>query len=134
MAIDSEIIAITLSVLAGLASVVVDHYSTRRRTRQTQILTMQKTDRLLDLLKGASSEIEKLEKEVTSKSRKLQEIEETMKSLDSLMSLKEKQVEAVREELKAILKESNRSNRIWTILVGAIWFTLGLIVRGFLSF
>ena len=86
------------------------------------------------MLKNAGSEIEKLEAEVNTKSKKLNELEEVSKRLETLVSLKEKQVEAIRQELMASLKQSNRSNRLWTIAIGAIWFVLGLIVRGFLRF
>jgi len=106
----------------------------RKGGRRNEEKTSEKIDRLSNLLKSASSEIEKLDEEVTHKSKKLKELDETSKRLDSLVSLKEQQVEAIRDELKATLNKSNRSNRIWTILIGAIWFILGLIVRGFLRF
>lgn len=123
-----------IAFVAGVLTAVFGYYELRRNARQTETRTKEKIDRIANVLKSASSEIEALKKEVTSKSKKLQELDKTSKRLDSLLSLKEKQVEAIRDELKTTLKESNRSNRMWTILVGAIWFILGLIVRGFLHF
>lgn len=91
-------------------------------------------DRLLSILKTASSDIKKLEKEVKVKGKKVKELKELSENLESLVSLREKQVKAVRRELSSILKKDRTSNRIWTIIIGAIWFILGLVVRGFLAF
>jgi len=91
-------------------------------------------DRLLNTLKTASSDIKKLEEDVRVKGKKVKELTAISESLESLVSLREKQVKAVRQELSSILKKDSRSNRIWTIIIGAIWFVLGLVVRGFLAF
>jgi peptidoglycan hydrolase CwlO-like protein len=123
-----------VGLIIALFTIVVGGYELATSGKRTETKTKDKIDELADVLKRAGSEIEKLEKEVTSKSKKLQELDETSKRLDSLMSLKEKQVEAIRDELKATLTQSNRSNRAWTILIGAMWFILGLIIRGFLRF
>jgi gas vesicle protein len=134
MAIDSNLILSVIGLLAGVITTIIGAYEISRSGERTEKGTKEKIDSLANLLKSAGSEMEKLENEVTSKSKRLQELDETSQRLDTLVSLKGKQVEAIREELKTTLKESNRSNRIWTILVGAIWFILGLIVRGFLRF
>jgi|SRR5271157_962673 len=142
MAIDfTTIIGIGVTLLAGVIATYVDYNMVRKHQKQTQVRTSEKIDNLARVLRNASSEIEKLETEVTNKSRRLQEqnkrlqeLDETASRLDSLVSLKENQVEAIRDELKATLSESNRSNRVWTIVVGAIWFILGLLLRGFLRF
>lgn len=133
MAVDWEI----ASALIGIFSVVLGTISfmlSNRGQKRTEEKTSEKIDSLSNLLKNASSEIEKLEMEVTSKSRKLEELNEASKRLETLVSLKGEQVEAIKQELKSTLKESNRSNRLWTIVIGAMWFILGLIVRGFLGF
>jgi septal ring factor EnvC (AmiA/AmiB activator) len=134
MAIEWELV---FNVVAAASTVCINALFLilfSRRKKRTEERTSEKIDRLSNLLRSAGSEIEKLEVEVTSKSRKLDELKEVSKRLETLVSLKEEQVEAIRQELKSTLKESNRSNRLWTIVVGAMWFILGLIVRGFLGF
>jgi uncharacterized membrane protein len=127
------ILQIILSVIAALFGAIVTILQERRQ-KKNQEKTSEKIGRLSNVLKKASSEIEELEDEVKKKSQRLQELNEHSKQLETLMSLKEEQVEAIRKELTATLKENSRSNRIWTILIGALWFVLGLIVRGFLRF
>lgn len=102
--------------------------------KNTAEITSEKIDHVSNLLKTASSEIEELNKQVTDKSRKFQELEERSKKLENLVSLNSKQVEAIKHELETTLKDSNRSNRFWTIAIGALWFIIGLIIRGFLGF
>jgi len=93
-----------------------------------------KFDNLAKTLKDASSQIKEMEKVVQAKGKKVKELAEIAEQLESLSSMREGQVEAVKQELKSILKESSKANRIWTVVIGAIWFVLGLIVRGFLGF
>lgn len=134
MAIEWEMV---FNVVAVTITAVIDILISilfRRRKKRTEERTSEKIDRLSNLLRSASSEIEKLEVEVTNKSKKLDELKEVSKRLEALVSLKEEQVEAIRQELKTTLRENSRSNRIWTIVIGAMWFILGLIVRGFLGF
>ena len=50
------------------------------------------------------------------------------------MSLKQEQVEAIQTQLKTALTENTKKNRIWTIVIGAIWFILGVIVRSIFRF
>jgi uncharacterized protein YoxC len=119
---------------AVIAITLVWFFYSIRLGRRSEKKTSEKIDQLSNLLKSASTEIEKLEEELTSKSKKLQELNDTSKRLDQLVSLKEEQVEAIKQELKSTLKESSRSNKLWTIAIGAMWFILGLIVRGFLGF
>lgn len=129
-----EIIIPVLTTILGLLFSILGDLGRRRREKRTEEKTSEKIDRLSKVLKNASSEIEKLEEEVSVKSKRLEELDEISKRLESLVSLKEEQVEGIRQELKTTLKESNRSNRMWTIAIGAIWFILGLVVRGFLGF
>jgi chromosome segregation ATPase len=126
-----------LGVTAAIASLIAQYINYRRHKRreeQTVENTSQKIDRLSNILQEASSEIEKLEEEIRTKSKKVQELDRLSKRLDSLASLREEQAQAIKDELKSTLKESNRMNRVWTILIGALWFILGLIARGFLGF
>jgi len=126
-----------LAAIASLIGIIVQYLTYRRRKKQeeqTVEKTSQKIDRLSNMLKEASSEIEKLEEEIRTKSKRVQELDNLSKKLNSLASLREEQVQAIKDELKSTLKESNRLNRVWTILIGALWFILGLIVRGFLGF
>ena len=95
---------------------------------------VEKIDHLLSLLKLASSEIKRLDEDVRVKGKKVKELKELSENLESLVTLREKQAKAVRREISSALKENNRSNRIWTVIIGAIWFVLGLIVRGLLGF
>ena len=129
-----ELVIAALSTIFGLLFSIFGDLGRRRREKRTEERTSEKIDRLSKMLKNASSEIEKLEEEVGVKSKRLEELDEVSKRLDSLVSLKEEQVEGIRQELKTTLKESNRSNRMWTIVIGAMWFILGLVVRGFLGF
>jgi peptidoglycan hydrolase CwlO-like protein len=119
--------------MAGIIGLIFSGIGLRRNKRREN-KTSEKIDHLSKILKDASSEIEALEDEVKTKSKRLQELDEHSKRLETLLSLKEEQVEAIRQELRTTLKENNRSNRIWTVLIGAFWFLFGLIVRGFLGF
>jgi len=96
--------------------------------------TSEKIDDLANVLKKASSEIITLEQEVSAKSKKLQELNQHSKQLEDLLSLKQEQVEAIKAQLKTTLTENTRKNRIWTIVIGAIWFVLGVIVRSIFRF
>jgi len=134
MGFDWTLFANILGIFLGIVGTIVGYYFSSKRERRTTVKTSEKIDRLSNLLRSASSEIEKLEMEVTNKSRKLEELNETSKRLETLVSLKGEQVEAIRQELKTTLKENNRSNRMWTIAIGAMWFIIGLVARGFLGF
>ena len=129
----TSIITAIVSTLFGVFTALITYYN-ERRSRKKEKSTSEKIDRLSNILKKASSEIEELEDEVNRKSQRLKELDEHSKRLETLLSLKEEQVEAIRQELRTTLKENNRSNRFWTILIGAFWFVFGLIVRGFLGF
>jgi Na+/melibiose symporter-like transporter len=48
--------------------------------------------------------------------------------------LEKQAVERTRKKLKSVSEESTRSNRLWTMLIDAIWFVLDLVVRWFLPF
>jgi len=126
------------SISIGLALSTIAEILFNRKRKKTQEKTSEKIDRLSNVLKKASSEIEALEDEVKNKSIKLQELDDHSKRLETLLSVKEEQVEAIKIELGAMLKETNRTNRKWTILIsaslGAMWFILGIVVRGFLGF
>jgi len=128
------VLSIVAASLATLIPALYDRIFRKKKERQAVERTSEKIDHLSNILKEAATEIEKLERNIKTKSKKIAEMDELSKRLDSLISLREKQVEAIKKELKSTLKESNRSNRIWTIIIGALWFVLGLIVRGFLGF
>jgi gas vesicle protein len=134
MSMDVEVIGNILGVIFTFVGAIIGYYYNSKKERRITAKTSEKIDRLSNLLKSAGSEIQKLEAEVTSKSRRLEELNETSKRLETLVSLKGEQIEAIRQELKSTLKESNRPNRLWTIVIGAMWFVLGLFVRGFLRF
>ena len=93
-----------------------------------------KFDDLASVLEKAALEIITLEQEVSAKSKKLQELNEHSKQLEDLLSLKQEQVEAIQTQLKTALTENTKKNRIWTIVIGAIWFILGVIVRSIFRF
>ena len=122
-----------VSILLGIVGAIVSYYFSKRSAKNEE-KTSVRIDRLSSVLKKASSEIEELENEVKNKSKRLQELDDHSKRLEGLLSLKEEQVEAIRQELRATLKENSRSSRIWTILIGAIWFIVGIAVRGILGF
>ena len=127
-------VLIIVSILFGILTLIIKYLKFKQDQEQTEEKTSRSFDRLSTLLKDAGSEIEKMEQEVSAKSKRVQELEELSKRFDSLNSMKEEQVKAIREELSSALKESSNSNRIWTIVIGAIWFAIGLFVRGFLGF
>ena len=120
--------------LAGLVRALYDKLFRKKKEMQAVERTNVKIDRLSNMLKEAGNEIEELEHDIKAKSKKVAELDELSRRLDSLASLREEQVEAIKDELRSTFKESNRLNRMWTIVIGAIWFILGLIVRGFLRF
>lgn len=111
----------------------VELYKRPAKMRKPKVERVE-VDRLLNTLKTASSDIKKLEEDVRVKGKKVKELTEISENLESLVSLREKQVKAVEQVLSSILKKDRTSNRIWTIIMGAIWFVLGLVVRGFLAF
>ena len=95
-------------------------------------------DSTIEQLKTRTFELqhakEQMEKEIDEKRRRAKELEELLERLNSIVSLKEEQVSAIRSEIDSILKRNAWRNRIWTMLMGAVWFVLGLIVRGLLGF
>jgi Flp pilus assembly protein TadB len=137
MELPIDMITFSASIIFGILAMILQYYAYRRGKkgeRKREEETEKRFDRLSNILKEASSEIEKMEKEIRVKGKKVQDLEELSKRLDNLASLKEEQVRAIRQEFSSALKESSKSNRIWTVLIGAIWFIIGLIVRGFLGF
>lgn len=131
--LDVQMINTIGSMVAGILGLLVSVYMIKRSNKR-EMKTSDKIDRLSNVLKKASSEIKELEEEVNVKSQKLRELDEHSKRLETLLSLKEEQVEGIRKELRATLKENSRSNRIWTVIIGAFWFIFGLILRGLLGF
>lgn len=129
-----QILPTALAVIIAILNYLIYNRVKRGIARKTEEETEEKFERLSKILREAGSEIEKMEKEIKAKGKKVRELEELSQRLDSLASLKEKQVQAIREEFSSVLKESSKSNRLWTIIMGALWFILGLIVRGFLGF
>lgn len=119
-------VGIILSILASILRA--------QEKRKTEKKASEKFEELADLLKSAGSKIKEMEDEIESKRRRVKELEKLRTELDGLVSLREEQVTAIRSELKSLMDASARSNRVWTIVVGAIWFFIGLAVRGFLGF
>ena len=111
----------------------VELYERPAKMRKPKVERVE-VDRLLNTLKTASSDIKKLEEEVRVKGKKVEELKELSERLESSVTLRERQVKAVEQVLSSILKKDRTTNRIWTIIMGAIWFVLGLVVRGFLAF
>lgn len=138
----SEIVLTTISaLLAGILSVLIEYFSGKRRRRETEAKTSKKFDDLRNLLSDASSKIKQMEDEITRmqseidvRRKKVDELDKIKKELNALVSLKEEQVTAIRNELNSLMAKNARQNRIWTIIIGAIWFVSGLIVRGLLGF
>lgn len=124
------------AVFASITALISALWDWLRKKSEKQAVekTSEKIDRLSNTLKDAGKEIEKLEREIKSKSKRVAELDGLSKRLNSLASLRDEQVEAIKKELKSTLKESNRMNRMWTIVIGALWFVLGLVARGFLGF
>lgn len=134
MSMVEPIVEIALSTLVGIIATVLSMYSRKRDELRTEEKTSKRLELLSSLLKEASSEIEKMDRDIEVRSKRLQEKEDKLRELESLLSLKDDQVNATKEEPSDTLKDSNRNNRIWTILIGAIWFSLGLVVRGLVGF
>ena len=126
--------AVIVAVVAATLNYVIYDRLKGKRERKREEEAEERFERLSKILREAGSEIENMEREIKAKGRKVRELEELSQRLDSLASLKEKQVQAIRQEFNSALRDSSRSSRLWTIAIGAIWFVLGLIVRGFLGF
>ena len=128
------VIQIFVTIIAGLIPILIRVLSLRREKKETEAKTSEKFEELSNLLKTAGSRIKEMENELEDKRRRVKDLQKMRKELDELVSLREGQVNAIRTELKSIMEKSARRNRIWTVIIGAIWFVLGLIVRGFLVF
>jgi len=130
----SEILPIVSVLVVGLLSLVGALYSISREKKETRKNTSEKFKELSDLLMTASSRIKEMENELEVRRRRVKKLEKLRKELDSLVSLREEQVTAIRTELNSIMEKFARRNKIWTIIMGAIWFIIGLVVRGLLGF
>ncbi|MCJ7759573.1 hypothetical protein MUP59_00320, partial [Candidatus Bathyarchaeota archaeon] len=97
MSITEEMLVSVLGASIAVIMQAVILYRQRKRQRRTEERTSERIDRLSKVLKDASSEIDKLEREVNAKSKKLEELNTVSKRLDSLVTLKEEQVEAFRQ-------------------------------------
>lgn len=128
-----ETIPLVLSVFVGIFSLLIRLLSLRREKKETEEKTSQKFEELSSILKTASTKIKEMEREIEDKRRKVEELTELKKELDALSSLREEQVAVIRGELNSIIEKSAWKNRIWTIVIGAIWFIIGLVVRGFVG-
>jgi len=130
--IDLFLTAIT--IIFGVITTLFRFRSQRQEKKETEKKTSEKFEELSNLLKTASSKIKEMENEIEDKRHKVKELEKLRKELGALVSLREDQVTAIRTEFKSIMDASARRNRIWTIIMGAFWFIIGLFVRGFLGF
>jgi len=129
-----EILLQFLSAFVGVLTALFVYILRSKEKAKTEKKTSEKLDELGSVLKESSSLIEQMEKEIDEKRRRAKELEGLLERLNSVVSLKEEQVSAIRNEIDSLLKRNAWRNRIWTMLLGAIWFVLGLIVRGFLGF
>ena len=120
--------------IVAFLSTLLTIYFAMRQKKETEKKADEKFTELSNLLKTAGSKISEMEKDIENKRLKVKELESIRKKLDALVSLREEQVTAVRMELKSIMDKSAQRNRIWTIIIGAVWFVIGLIVRGLLGF
>jgi len=138
MAIDPEALislaSVIVSLIVGILGTLLGWILQKTQKKKTEEETSEKFEELSNLLKTAGFKIKEMESEIESKRRRVKELEKLKKELDGLVSLREEQVTAIRAELTSIMEKSARRNRIWTIAIGAIWFVIGLIVRGFLGF
>ena len=127
---------IELNVIAALVASIITIVSSilkKRQKEEEKEQTSKRLDQLSDILKKASEEIREMEIKINDKRKKVEQLEKTAKELDELISLREGQVNAIKAEIKAIMEKSSKRNRIWTVLNSAIWFVLGIFVRGFLK-
>lgn len=133
--VDVELIlSISVSLMAGILSLLLGYLVAKWQKKETEQKTDEKFAELSNLLKTAGSKISELEKDIEDKRLRVELLESLREKLEALVSLREGQVTAVRTELKLIMEKSARKNRIWTIIIGAVWFVIGLIVRGLLGF
>jgi len=134
VAVTTNLLLSILGVVFGVLSSILSWLHTKSEKKKTDAKASEKFDELSNLLKTAGSRIKEMESEIEDKRRRVTELEKLKNELDGLVSLREEQVTAIRAELTSIMEKSVRRNRIWTIAIGAIWFVIGLIVRGFLGF
>jgi len=90
------VLSIVAASLATLIPALYYRIFRKKKERQAVERTSEKIDHLSNILKEAATEIEKLERNIKTKSKKIAEMDELSKRLDSLISLREKQVEAIK--------------------------------------
>jgi len=115
------LLQLVASLGVGVIVSLFQLFRNRKREKETEERTSEKFERISNILKEASSDIEKLEGELRAKGKKLEELKELSERLDTLVSLQQVQVDAIRREFSIALKESSKTNSLWTILIGALW-------------